>query len=61
LATMNLSANGLTGTIPESFLKLEKLWNLWINENNGLCVPKTPEFEEWVEDLILFQGSFCDS
>lgn len=61
LATMTLKYNELTGAVPDSFLRLDRLWGLWIEENNGLCVPRTSVFDEWVDGLVVFSGSSCDS
>ena len=55
-----LDENSLTGEIPLDFLDLSSLeWFLW-GDNEGLCVPDTSEFDDWLDGLEDWSGPRCD-
>ena len=47
----SFGGNRLTGAIPRSFLRLDSLRTLGCAESNGVCLPATAEFREWVREL----------
>ncbi len=51
LERLFLSDNQLTGEVPASFTALN-LKLLWIYNNDGLCVPRTAEFDAWIEAIL---------
>ncbi len=55
-----LHNNSLTGEIPPDFLNLSALWWFYWNDNDGLCAPNTPEFDEWLDGLGQWIGARCD-
>ena len=60
LRDLLLHNNSLTGEIPPDFLNLSALWWFYWNDNDGLCAPNTPEFDEWLDGLIVWIGARCD-
>lgn len=48
LRTLHLEDNSLTGLLPSTFLTLERLAQIYFSANNGLCVPYTDAFSEWL-------------
>ena len=51
LTNLTLAGNPLTGSIPQSFLKLDRLTSLGCQRTEGVCLPATAEFKEWLEDV----------
>ena len=51
LTSLSLNGNPLTGSIPPSFLKLDKVYSLGCLRTEGVCVPATAEFRQWLEDV----------
>ena len=42
----------LSGPLPEGLTQLEELWEL-MAEDTGLCMPRTPAFRTWTEDVYF--------
>ena len=65
LRTLRIAANRLTGTIPRTFLSLPLLEALdWACGIDGICVPGTPDFVAWVEQMEetnFGSGPFCNA
>ena len=53
LGRLDLMANNLSGALPQSFLQLEKLESLYLRwgGDEELCVPGSPVFFEWLEEV----------
>ena len=51
LTGLDLAGTPLTGSIPQSFLKLDNLVSLGCQRTEGVCLPATAEFREWLEDI----------
>ncbi len=51
LTSLGLDGNPLTGSIPQSFLKLDRLRSLGCGRTEGVCLPSTAEFREWLQDV----------
>ena len=49
LTRLYLDRNNLEGPVPAEFLDLELIQFYWAH--SGLCVPATPEFESWLENV----------
>ena len=60
LVHMYLGANRLSGEFPESMLSLKRLTELFWRRNNGLCAPKTEEFEDWLRGIPKSSEIFCE-
>ena len=67
LTSLTLDGNPLTGSIPQSFLKLDKVQSLGCRRTEGVCLPATAEFKEWLQDIeVRGRGNwpvdilFCD-
>ncbi len=60
LESLYLVRNQLTQPIPETLLNLGRLTDLQIDDNDGLCVPGTRNFVDWVEGLDFFRGAHCN-
>ena len=62
LRVLNLAFNDLTGTIPESLLKLDGLEYFRFGENAGLCAPGTSAFFSWLERMEhRADGPYCNA
>ena len=48
LFSASFGGNRLTGAVPRSFLQLDSLQTLGCAQSDGVCVPATAEFREWV-------------
>ena len=61
---LNLALNDLSGSVPQSFLSLTRLQRFHFGGNNGLCVPGTRPFGDWIAGIDLggtiFKGSYCN-
>ena len=51
LQILYLYGNELTGVLPSSLLSLERLSLFRFEDNDGLCVPGTSAFENWLEGI----------
>ena len=51
LVQMYLNKNQLTGELPASLTNLRQLRVFWFQDNAGLCVPATPEFQDWMNEI----------
>ena len=51
LTSLTVDGNPLTGSIPQSFLNLDKLRSLGCRRTEGVCLPATVEFKEWLQDV----------
>ena len=51
LTDLTLDGNPLTGSIPQSFLRLDKLQSLGCRRTEGVCLPATAAFKEWLQDI----------
>ena len=61
LERLGVDRNDLSGSIPVAFLGLAGLRVLHFAANAGLCVPRTQEFETWLDGLELYVGPPCDA
>ena len=61
LVHLYLGANRLSGEFPESMLSLKRLTELFWRGNFGLCVPKTEEFEDWLDGIPKSSRIFCEN
>ncbi|MDE0232805.1 MAG: Ig-like domain-containing protein [bacterium] len=48
LSSASFGGNRLTGAVPRSLLQLDSLQTLGCAQSDGVCVPATAEFREWV-------------
>ena len=63
LYSVDLVDTNLTGSLPLSFLDLDNLGSLGCQSLEGLCVPSTDEFREWVRQVETrgeINVRFCD-
>ena len=60
LELLDLHYNSLTGEIPRDFLDLSSLVSFLWGDNEGLCVPDTSEFDDWLDGLEYWSGPRCD-
>ena len=60
LVHLYLGGNQLSGEFPESMMSVLGLTELFWGGNLGLCVPRTEEFEEWLESIRKSSGIYCD-
>ena len=51
LLSASFGGNRLTGAVPRSFLQLDSLQTLGCAQSDGVCVPATAEFREWVREV----------
>ena len=51
LLSAGFGGNRLTGAVPRSFLQLDSLQTLGCAQSDGVCVPATAEFREWVREV----------
>lgn len=61
LRFLHLGANRLTGQLPETMLALKRLLEFRWPRNDGLCAPKTEEFEEWLDGIPSSSDIYCES
>ena len=61
LVHLYLGANRLSGELPESMLSMKLLTEFFWRRNNGLCAPKTDEFEDWLAGIPKSSEIFCDA
>ena len=61
LRFLYLGSNRLTGEIPETMLELKRLLEFLWARNDGLCAPKTEEFEEWLDSIPSSSDIYCES
>lgn len=61
LVHLYLGANRLSGEFPESMLSLKRLTELFWRGNFGLCVPKTEEFEDWLDGIPKSSRIYCET
>ncbi len=54
LVNLLLSPNSLSGSIPAEFVNLDNLLHFYVD--NGLCVPGSTAFQQWLDNLALFSG-----
>ena len=59
LEELTLWYNSLTGTIPRTLVQVA-LERLLFEGNNGLCVPGTAEYAEWIARMREWEGPFCN-
>ena len=60
LRHIHLGANSLTGELPGSMLSLKRLLVFFWPRNDGLCAPRTEEFEEWLESIPSSSDIYCE-
>ena len=60
LEWLDLTNNSLTGEIPRDFLDLSALLFFFWESNDGLCAPDTSEFDDWLDELLVWSGPRCD-
>ena len=64
LEKISLNDNRLTGSLPLGFVKLPNLTFIECTQTDGLCVPATDDFREWIRRVEFTDGSvsipFCD-
>ena len=60
LVHLYLGGNLLSGEFPESMMAVLSLTEFFWGGNPGLCVPRTEEFEEWLESIPKSSGIYCD-
>ena len=51
LFSASFGGNRLTGAVPRSFLQLDSIQTLGCAQSDGVCVPATAEFREWVREV----------
>ncbi len=51
LLSASFGNNRLTGSVPRSFLGLDSLQTLGCAQSDGVCLPATSEFREWVNEV----------
>lgn len=61
LVHLYLGGNLLSGEFPESMMSVLGLTEFFWGGNLGLCVPRTEEFEEWLESIPKSSGIYCDA
>ena len=59
LTSLVLEYNSLTGPIPRSLVQVA-LDRLLLEGNDGLCVPGTAAFAEWIARMSEQEGPFCN-
>ena len=60
LQVLYVNDNSLTGPLPSSMLNLRELGGLFIRFNDGLCVPADEDFEDWMREIVEFEGEICE-
>ena len=61
LLTLYVSRNRLSGKLPSSLTNLQRLRTFWFHDNDRLCAPSTPAFDDWVRGLGTTSGLSCSS
>ena len=61
LRFMNFVNNSLTDPMPDSMLNLSNLRELLWGSNDGLCAPRTEEFEEWLDGIKSSSDIYCEA
>ena len=62
LRSLHVFSNELSGAAPTSLLRLERLESFLFEDNDGLCVPGTAAFEDWLpETEATSLGPFCNA
>ncbi len=61
LRFLHLGSNRLTGELPETMLALKRLLEFRWPRNDGLCAPKTEEFEAWLDGIPSSSDIYCES
>ena len=61
LRFLHLGANRLTDPMPRSMLALTRLREFRWKGNDGLCAPRTEEFEEWLDNIPSSSDIYCES
>ena len=61
LRFMNFVNNSLTDPMPDSMLNLSNLRELLWGSNDGLCAPRTEEFEEWLNGIESSSDIYCEA
>lgn len=56
---IDLSENRLTGPLPETFLQIAA-GVLNLSGNDGLCIPATARFIEWMGRIGMVEAAMCD-
>ena len=59
LTSLRLGYNSLTGPIPRGLVQVALDW-LSLEGNDGLCVPGTAAFAEWIARMSESEGPFCN-
>ncbi|MCY3944496.1 MAG: Ig-like domain-containing protein, partial [Gemmatimonadetes bacterium] len=60
LEILYLQGNSLTGETPLEFLDLSLQQRFFWDDNDGLCVPNTSEFDDWLDGIALWRGPRCE-
>ena len=64
LELISLGNNRLTGSLPLNFVRLSNLAFVECRQSEGVCVPATDDFREWIRQVEVSRGSiivpFCD-
>lgn len=56
-----IDRNRLIGSVPSKFVQLDDLETFYWQENHGLCIPGTPDFETWRSARKRdFRGARCN-
>ena len=58
LRQLNINSNELEGRIPDAFLNLDLELFTW-HHNANLCLPDTPVFQAWREQIRSTLGPYC--
>ena len=58
MSHLNLQYNDLTGVIPKELMHLNLSVFYW-SGNRDLCMPETPEFRAWHDQITITSGEFC--
>ena len=61
LRFLRLGDNQLTGEIPGTMLAMTHLLEFLWQRNDGLCAPRTEEFEEWLDSIPTSSDIYCES
>ena len=61
LRFLHLGSNQLTGELPETMLALKRLVEFRWPRNDGLCAPKTEEFEAWLDGIPSSSDIYCEN
>lgn len=61
LRFLHLGSNRLTDELPETMLALKRLLEFRWPRNDGLCAPRTEEFEEWLDSIRSSSDIYCEN